>query len=329
MEQFENHGNPNPDNHMPVSTISRGTKFVQNYLGFVVMGVFLLSNLIALTNIASLSLFNLILRQFWPLGIISVGTVAATRIKGPDLSMAAMMGLSSAMIAFAVREDSISAGIIGAIVLCLFFGMLNGALISFLGVPSIVLTIVTAAMMRFGILTLVSPWPMLLEGLTRPGEFQFFLMLIIAVALALAALAITKRLPMVKDEKKRGSLPKLMNMFGYALVAIIAGIAGYAMLRNFNVMAPSIQDDIVIRIILIFAAVQSSKLLKNNIIALGYGLGVTLIIAMSSVVRIWLHMPHFFVDAAEAGLAIWLICVACAANGGWRSVLNANLETMQ
>ena len=329
MEQFENHGNPNPDNHMPVSTISRGAKFVQNYLGFLVMGVFLLSNLISLTNIASFSLFNLILRQFWPLGIISVGTVAATRIKGPDLSMAAMMGLSSVMIAFAVREGSISAGIVGAIVLCLFFGMLNGALISFLGVPPIVLTIVTAAMMRFGIFTLVSPGPMPLEGLTRPGAVQFFFMLIIAIALALAALAITKRLPVVKDEKK-DSFPKLMNMFGYALVAVISGIAGYAMLRNFNfVMAPPIQDDLVIRIILIFAAVQSSKLLKNNIIALGYGLGVAFIIAMSNVVSVWLHMSHFFVGAAETGLAIWLICVACAANGGWRSVLNANLETME
>jgi len=120
-----------------------------------------------------------------------------------------------------------------------------------------------------------------------------------------------------------------MDMLGYALVAIIAGIAGFAFLRRLGAASLTIGSGFETNIILIFAAIQSSKLLKNNVIALGYGLVVVLILTTYRIAAIGFGMSPFWLNAVEAGLAFQLICAACIAQGGWRSVLHTNLEPIE
>jgi len=93
---------------------SSGVRFVQEYLGFVGLGVILLFFagplfiLASLSNINFISLVNLtnVLNQFWLLGIIALGTVVATRIKGPDLSIGQTMALASIIIAMSASDRS-------------------------------------------------------------------------------------------------------------------------------------------------------------------------------------------------------------------------------
>ena len=325
MEQYDNYGSQNPDYRVPVQPprISSGAKFVQNYLGFVIMGLYLINTLILGVDMMSP---QLILFSFWPLGIIAAGAVAATRIRGPDLSMGAMAMLSSVIVANAANEGSIIAGIIAVILVCLFYGMINGAIISFLGAPSVVVTILTAAMMRVttfmmsGFVSIPAP------ELTTQQQSQYVIMFVIAITVAIAALAITKRLPVSGIGQKRGAVPKLMDMLGYALVAIISGIAGYVWLRRLGVASPAMGSGYEVYVILIFAAVQSSRLLKNNVIALCYGLVVAFVLIMSNMAIMRLGLSHVWQSAIEAGLALQLVCVACAANGGWRAALSASIE---
>jgi len=143
MEQFENQNqnhetSPSGDQ---TPTLSKGAKFVQNYLGFTMMGLFLLSSLMLSIDSPTPIPFSAIFGHFLSngIGIIVVGIVVATRAKGPDLSMGAMAVMVSVLIAFTVREGgSLATGIIVAAILCIFLGLLNGAIISFLGAPTII-----------------------------------------------------------------------------------------------------------------------------------------------------------------------------------------------
>ena len=144
--------------------------------------------------------------------------------------------------------------------------------------------------------------------------------------IGIAALAINRRLVTQKNNTKSGALSKVMVIVGYGLIAVIAGIAGFALLTQVRASMPSLGQGNEINILIVFAAIQSSKLLKNSFAAMGYGL---LIIMMLSVMRNALHFMgvvanlHLYV---EAFIALVLLCTACAAQGGWRSVLNANLN---
>jgi len=121
-----------------------------------------------------------------------------------------------------------------------------------------------------------------------------------------------------------------MVMFAYVLIAVIAAIAGYAQLMRMGMAFPNMPSPrLEVHLIVIFAAVQSSKLLKNNIIALGYGLLVSIILIMSEYIVWLLDMPFVVNDIVAFGLALQQICIACAANGGWRSLLKVNLESVE
>ena len=310
-----------------VPTLSSGAKFFRNYFGLVIMGVFSLVTIFTFLGDGRIHL-DLLFRQFWILGIVAAGAVAATQIKGPDLSMGAMMTVVVAIVAWMFRETgSITAGIVTAIIVCLFYGMLNGAIISFLGAPAIIITVITAASMMSTSMFFLDFRNIHFSELVTRDQSHFAIMLLIAVMLAITAMLITKKLIPNKSGQQRRGFPRLTTMLGYAIVAIIAGIAGYATLARVGVASLWVGDGLEIRILVIFAAIQSSRLLKNGVVALIYGLFVALILTMSAINNAsalpWVQ------PATEASLAIWLICAACAAQGGWRTVLGTNLEPVE
>jgi len=330
MEQFENRENHSPANQVPEQPPkeSAGAKFVQNYLGFIPIVLALLGILFGIGLSHAPIRFETILGQFWILGIIAVGIVVSTRIKGPDFSMPAMMVLSAAMIAFTAQTGSIVAGVIAALLVCLYYGMVNGAVISFLGAPAMLITLVSAALMRFGVFQLFDGSFIRLEGVAtiRTEQSRFFFIFVIALIIGILALIVTKRFPVHKREHK---FPRLRVMFGYFLVTVIAGLAGYVFIIRVGGVTLATDEGLMTSVIVIFAAVQSSKLLKNNIIALVYGIFVALLLTVSTHVNILLGLSPFWVRAIEAGFAFQLVCVACAAQGGWRTALGANLEPVE
>jgi len=267
-----------------------------------------------------------ILSQFWPLSIIALGAVVATRIKGPDLSIGMLMGLSSAIFAVTAKNGNVFMGIILAFVVCCFYGLLNGTVISLLNIPPAILTVVTATQLYFITLWITGSRSMMMEDIVPQAQILRIILFVVSAAIALVALIITNRFPKQKREKKNGFSLKLMVIFGYALVAIIAGIAGFAMISQLGAASTSMGNGWDIYIIFIFAAVQSSKLLKNNLIALGYGLAAALIFTVFRNTIMVYNIFYMWVRAIEATMALMLLCAACAAQGGWRSALGSNLS---
>jgi len=157
-------------------------------------------------------------------------------------------------------------------------------------------------------------------------QTQSIIAFIISVLIALTALLITNRLPLLNIGKNSPIRQKLKDALGYALVAVIAGIAGLSLLGRMGAATVNAGTGYEVFIITVFAAVQSSKLLRNNIAALGYGLLVTLILIMIRNALIFLFVDMPIQTIIEAVIALFMLCVACVAQGGWRSMLNSNLS---
>ena len=320
---------------MQSSSDSAGIRFVQNYLGFVVMGVFFLLALVFLLSsdspgdIFSPDYLFEFLNGFLMMGIIAIGTVAATRIKGPDLSVPTVMALAGVMIA----ADPSIVGISLAVLLCLFFGLINGTVISLLNAPSAVVTFITSLLIAgvaYNIAISSSDYGWVrFERMDVAPEILSVIALVVSAGVAFGALAVTKRLMNQKDERKQGVLPKLMDVLGYGLVAIIAVIAGFALI-NWNGGASSWDGyQYQVYVIIVFAAVKSSRLLKSSMVALAYGFAAALVLSVY-----WhaVYIARFIIDLSYwnevifAAIALLLFCTACAAQGGWRSMLTPNLS---
>jgi len=313
---------------------SSGATFVQNYLGFVGLGVLLLftGQLFVQASLSHffyiISLINLtnILNQFWLYGIIALGTVVAARIKGPDLSIGQTMALTSIIIAMSANEGNLYVGIISALLICCIYGLLNGILLSFLNIPAVILTLITAALMR-GIMYAITDFqPISVTSMLVNTQTQSIIAFIITVLIVLTALLITNRLPVLKIGKNSFFQQKVKDALGYALVAVIAGIAGLSLLGRLGAATVNVGTGYEVLIITVFAAVQSSKLLRNNIAALGYGLFVTLILILIRNALTFLSVNMPVQTLTEAAIALFMLCIACTAQGGWRSMLNSNLS---
>jgi len=337
-KQTEQQNTKPPQSPPPSST---GARFLQNYLGFIVIGVIILFilRLIMLEALQFgrfLSIQNLtnMLNTFFTMGIVALGTVAATRLRGPDLSLGAVMSLTGIIVAIFVNEGffngpvTLTVGILLAIIVCFFVGLLNGVFISLLNTPAIVTTLVTAILLR-GITPLFSdgiPMNLPLTGFLSNSPFLVGLAaLMLSVIFAYIALSAARRLPVLRRRENTIN-QKLADLIGYGFVAVIACIGGLVLLFRIQYTGPAIGSGYEINIFIIFAAIQSSNLLKNNYTAMGYGLFVALMLIVTQNLLSLLGVSVSFQLIIQAIMALLLLSAAGVARGKWASNYNSSLR---
>lgn len=89
-----------------------------------------------------------VLNQAAFVGILAVGAAILLSMRHVDLSIGSMYGLAAMATALLWPHVGVVAAIAGAIVVAGLAGLLNGLLIRFLGLPSIVVTLATLAVFR-------------------------------------------------------------------------------------------------------------------------------------------------------------------------------------
>jgi len=304
-------------------------------IGIIILFVLRLVMLEVLQYNRFLTIQNLTntLNTFLIMGIVALGTVAATRIKGPDLSMGAVMSLTGIITAVVVNESSFNApfnliiGILIAALICFIVGLLNGVFISLLNTPAIVTTVVTAILLR-GIMLLFSDGsPMhlpLLGNLPYGSLLVGVIAFLLAVLFAFIALSAARRLP-ARRRNENTVTQKLADLTGYGFVAVIACIAGLAIFFRFQSAGPAVGSGYDINIIIIFAAIQSSRLLRSNYNAMGYGLFIALMLVVTQNSLNLLNVSHSFQLIVQAIMALLLLGAAGVARGRWASNHNSNL----
>ena len=297
-------------------------------MGMIMLSLVPLILMANFSNGAYLSAMNLrnILNQYWPYGIFAIGTVVATRIKGPDLSLGPLTALSTLILVTLSNNGSFFAGIVLAFLVCCFVGLFNGTFISLLNIPSVILTLLTAALL-FSFSSMITDYSMIpLEQKIEPTQTLFIILFVVSLVIAVVALIVTNRFSAKNKGKKKGFLPRLLDIVGYGLVAVIAGLAGIAMLSRYGASMVTMGAGNEVFLIFVFAAVQSSKLLKNGLSALGYGLLASLMLSVQRNALNFLGVQRGWQSLFETLMTLMLLCAACAAQGGWRSVLGPNLS---
>ena len=107
---------------------------------YLALGALVVFNLIATPNFASLRNVQLQLVQVSPVLIVAIGMALVIGTGGIDLSVGAVMAVAASMIAlFADQSPWLAIGL--AVVAGVIAGLLNGSLVSFLGIQPIIATL--------------------------------------------------------------------------------------------------------------------------------------------------------------------------------------------
>jgi ribose/xylose/arabinose/galactoside ABC-type transport system permease subunit len=246
--------------------------FVGGILGLVVLAALLSAAIIAglfTNNFLSQGNLSRVFYEFLLFGALACGVVMTSRAKGPDLSMGALIALTGVIIV--TTGGSWVIGLVIAFLVCASIGAINGILIVFLRIPSLILTIVVTVIAQ-GVVFLVSIDRIMdigrdirtLGGIEVAG--------IHIVPLAIFAVAFVAALLMILFSKLGKPLSKrevqdnrsISYFAAYLLSSVIAFLVGVLMVSRGGVATPFMGSGYEIFIILCFAIITSSRFIDNR-----------------------------------------------------------------
>ena len=124
----------------PAQSSERVSSLLRQHGVYLALGALVVFNLIATPNFASLRNVQLQLVQVSPVLIVAIGMALVIGTGGIDLSVGAVMAVAASMIAlFADQSPWLAIGL--AVVAGVIAGLLNGSLVSFLGIQPIIATL--------------------------------------------------------------------------------------------------------------------------------------------------------------------------------------------
>jgi ribose transport system permease protein len=200
-------------------------------------------------NVASQMVFVLLL---------ALGMTVVLITGGIDLSVGSVMGLSAGVVAYLVAHGmQLPVAILMAVLVGAFLGLLNGLMITKLGLPDFIATLAMLGVAR-GLLYLwtegtpflgyMTPAYYIIGGLTRP--LGYLTVPIIASITAVAAVAVTLRYTSfgrhaygvgsnADGAKRSGVSVARIRVLAYVVSGLLAGIAGVFLAGRTTTVAPT------------------------------------------------------------------------------------------
>jgi len=308
-----------------MAAVTPGAQFLRNHLGFIVTGALLFAYIAIGVNYTDhfLSPSNLMnmLRQFCGIGMIALGVAASSRLRGPDFSMASVMGLASVIAAAVVNAGLFAEGAVVTILVCWFIGLTSGAVISFLRAPAVIVTLMMSLLVRAIAYTASDGMPVVLNQRFMDPHILTYAFLPLCAVIAFLALLLAGRLTPLRATLSGGAARSAMEMLGYGFTAIIAGLAGFAFTFRLNSAQPTLGIGFEALILLVFVAIQSSSLLDHGLAALGYSLAVALLWTVLGNVSSLVGLSPYIHTIQQSILVFILLCIACFVRGGVRQAL--------
>ena len=215
--------------------------------------------------------------QLMIFGTIACSAALTTRAKGPDLSVGAVMTLSG--ITIAAMGDYWVLGIIIAALGCIFIGAANGALIVYLKMPSLLVTLVTAAVFRGAAYIISSGMPIQFGDKLawiynlRLGNFEMAPLILFAAAFITSFLfVLLSKLGKPIAKREAADNVRLSYFLAYVLSAVIAGLLGFFMITFQRSAVFNGGMGYELFILLVFAVVTSSRYIDNRAVPVIYSL---------------------------------------------------------
>lgn len=292
--------------------------FVSGILGFVVMIVLLIGAFAAgLLNSDFLGTMNL---NFLYLSLLQYGSIACavvltSRAKGPDLSIGAVMTLA-AFLTVSTTGSWILA-IVLAVLVCTAIGAINGLFIVYLRVPALIMTIVVSAILR-GIfymmgrgseITAVPQIRMMFEA--RVGGLPIIYIAVFGIAFILAfLLIILSKLGKPLSKREASDNKRVSYFLAYLFSSVIACFVGIMFLSRVGMASPVMGMNLEVFIILIFAAITSSRFLDNRVVPVLYAaVAVVLYVLLINILSIY-HLNQFIIQIALAAVTLGFVAIS-------------------
>ena len=267
--------------------------FAGGILGLIVMAALLIAVIVAgvfQENFLKLGNIRNIYTQFMFYGTIACCAVLTSRSKGPDLSIGAVISLTS--IIFAAFSGSLILGIIIAASSCILIGAANGALIVYLKMPSLLVTLVMSVFVRGISFILCEGRPFIVQIrqfsrgfvdflFTRVGVFELAPLLVFAAALITVFLMVLlSRLGKPLHKRQEADQKKTSFFLAYVVSAMLAGLLGLLMLTFQGQVSMQTGMGYEVFILFVFAAITSSRFIDNRGVPVFYSMLATLFFAV-------------------------------------------------
>lgn len=260
----------------------QGTVFAWASRWIGLLGLILASVLFSLTlpHFGTLGNATNILQQFGPLAILALGQMFVILVGGFDISVGAVMAISSVSSALAVSQFGL-AGLVAGPLTGLAFGVVNGTLVGRLSVPPIIATLGTLLLARALALVISNDGQVVV--VTGPAQMWLFdfsfgtlagIPYVAVVCLAVFAIAFLflrftrtgRRLFLIGGKPEAARLVGVNVRAGqglaYALCGACAGLAGNLVLMNSGTGVPT--DGVGMELNAIAAAVIGGSILTGG-----------------------------------------------------------------
>ncbi|MDF2590541.1 MAG: ABC-type transporter, integral rane subunit [Clostridia bacterium] len=299
----------------------------------VFAAVFALCSLTKGSMFLSTSNFQSMGKQFPEFGLLSIGMALALFTGGIDLSIVYIATLSSVIIArllpLMVTETATDGTAYMMVIVCFILaiavgiicGMLNGFIISKVGIPPILATLGTQALFQgFAIVitggSTISGFPIQLSTMVNklvfgiPVTVIVFIICAIVVGFILARTTLGRQLRMLGTNPKATEYTGLNNvkltMTSYMMSGILASIAGIIMIGRFNSAKADYGASYTMQAILIavMGGIDPNGG-KGNI--QGVAIAIIIIQMVSSWLNMFENVSNFYRQIIWGGLLIFIL----------------------
>lgn len=259
--------------------------FVSRYLGLILLGVMLVMAFLMFSGSVlgfSQQALRILFMQMPTLVPIGVGFVLCLRAKGPDLSLAGMMGTAAAVSAVVTNmAGSFTVGVVVGLFACAIAGAVNGGLIVYLKVPSVIPTLVMSQILRL-ICILVT------RGYIIQGDFPtmttgnsgvptiVWIIPSIVIMIGFVFVCFT-RLGKPLQTRKVGEINRTLALITFIISAVLAGMAGLFIMLRLQVANSQIGESYSWFMYLLFGAIMSTRAVDNRFMPVIYAVIVSVV----------------------------------------------------
>ncbi len=262
----------------------------------------------------NLPIMHKVLDVFGVYALVAFSVVLTMRAKGPDLSAGAVVSASAVICGLLLsRFGSVLSAVLLTVLICTVFGLVNGALASFLKLPSVLLTFLTGLTGRAVISMLTAG---ALARKPAPVVILPYGTLILIGAVLLPAFLIVLLSPLgIPRYKKETKSARSIVMLVYMLSALFASLAGILLLMSEKMgdagLAGSLNSEFFI--VFVFAMLVSSRALDNRLAPVLFALVPALIWTLGSFVldQLWIEAYVHPVIYGGFALVVFVIAYAC------------------
>ena len=281
----------------------------------------------------SVRIFNRVTSDVAIIGVVAMGETLVLLTRNYDLSVGSMVGVTAFFIGKVVSAYTGLPPIVAlllAVATGTVMGMINGLIVSYGRVPSLIATLGTLAIYRSILVAwpsdkivvahLLPPWVLDLasESLFSVGGFFVTLILVIAIVVLVVLLLVTNYLPFGRRLYAIGSNPEAARIGGlpaqrtvliaFALSGALSGLAGLMFLVRYGDLTVGAAQGMELMVIAA-AVVGGVSTLGGSGTMIGALLGAFMIDLLDLSLLRWLQISDFWVSAFLGAMILLAVTV--------------------